>query len=61
MAMETLTVKEVANYLKIHPITAARLAREGKIPGFKVGGQWRFDKSEIEGWRKNQIRNTKIQ
>ncbi|MBU1996758.1 MAG: helix-turn-helix domain-containing protein, partial [Candidatus Omnitrophica bacterium] len=30
------------------------LAREGKIPGFKVGEQWRFDVQEIEEWKKNQ-------
>ena len=30
--------------------TAYRLAAEGKIPGFKVGGSWRFRRSEIEGW-----------
>lgn len=52
--METLTVREIAKYLKVHPLTIARLAREGKIPGFKVGKQWRFDKKEMEAWRRNQ-------
>jgi hypothetical protein len=26
----------------------------GKIPGFKVGGQWRFDVKEIEEWKTAQ-------
>jgi excisionase family DNA binding protein len=54
--METYTVKEVAKSLKVHPFTITRLAREGKIPAFKVGRQWRFDKSEIEKWRRGQRR-----
>ena len=34
--------------------SAIDLARKGKIPSFKAGGQWRFDVKEIEEWRKNQ-------
>jgi excisionase family DNA binding protein len=45
---ESYTVEEVAEALKLHPYTIRRLCREGKIPGFKFGGQWRFDKNEIE-------------
>jgi len=42
MTDEILTLKEVANYLKLAEKTAYRLAAEGKLPGFKVGGSWRF-------------------
>ena len=48
--METYTVDEVAQALKLHPYTIRRLSREGRIPAFKFGGQWRFRKSEIEAW-----------
>ena len=48
--IETLTPLEVAKSLKLHPFTVARLAREGKIPAFKVGGVWRFKKDEFEQW-----------
>ena len=48
--IETLTPNEVAKGLKLHPFTVARLAREGKIPAFKVGGVWRFKKDEFEKW-----------
>ena len=44
---ETYTVEEVAEALKLHPYTVRRLCREGKIPGFKFGGQWRFQKESI--------------
>ena len=48
--IETLTPSEVAKSLKLHPFTVARLAREGKIPAFKVGGVWRIKKDEFEQW-----------
>ncbi|MBF4405022.1 DNA-binding protein, partial [Vibrio anguillarum] len=35
---QILTLKEVAAYLKLAEKTAYRLASEGKLPGFKVGG-----------------------
>jgi len=54
MTGSTYTAEEIASYLRVHPYTVKRLARAGKIPGFKVGGQWRFDVKEIEEWKKNQ-------
>jgi len=51
---EILTVKELAAYLKIAEKTVYRFASEEKIPGFKVGGTWRFRKSEIDQWTKEQ-------
>jgi excisionase family DNA binding protein len=39
---QAYTVEEVAKALKLHPYTVRRLSREGKIPAFKFGGQWRF-------------------
>ncbi|WP_169546462.1 methylation-associated defense system helix-turn-helix domain-containing protein MAD1 [Sneathiella aquimaris] len=50
MKTDIMTIKEVAEYLKLTEKTAYRLAAEGKIPGFKVGGSWRFRRSEIENW-----------
>jgi len=44
-----LTVKEVAEYLRIHPITLYRLLEKDKVPGaFKIGNQWRLKKETIE-------------
>ena len=48
--METLTPNEIAKILKLHPFTVTRLAREKKIPAFKVGGVWRFQKDKFERW-----------
>lgn len=47
---DILTIREVAQYLKLNEKTTYRLVAEGKIPGFKVGGAWRFRLSEIERW-----------
>lgn len=47
---EILTLKEVAVYLKLAEKTAYRLVAEGKLPGFKVGGSWRFKKADVESW-----------
>ena len=51
---EILTVKELAAYLKIAEKTAYRFASEGRLPGFKVGGAWRFDREDIEKWIKDK-------
>ncbi|WP_417355067.1 MULTISPECIES: methylation-associated defense system helix-turn-helix domain-containing protein MAD1 [Gammaproteobacteria] len=45
-----LTLKEVAAYLKLAEKTAYRLVSEGKLPGFKVGGSWRFKREDLEIW-----------
>ena len=50
MESDVMTIKEVAEYLKLAEKTAYRLAAEGKIPGFKVGASWRFRRSEIDRW-----------
>jgi excisionase family DNA binding protein len=50
MPDQILTIREVADLLKINDKTAYRLAAEGKIPGFKVGGSWRFRTEDIDNW-----------
>lgn len=47
---EILTIKDIAEYLKLSEKTAYRLASDGKLPGFKVGGSRRFKKVDIEKW-----------
>ena len=54
MSDEILTLKEVADYLKLAEKTAYRLAAEGKLPGFKVGGSWRFKSEDILAWIEEQ-------
>ncbi|MCG7551921.1 helix-turn-helix domain-containing protein [Pseudoalteromonas sp. Of11M-6] len=54
MGDEILTIQEVADYLKLNEKTAYRLASEGKLPGFKVGGSWRFKRTDLEAWIEKQ-------
>ena len=47
---EVLTVKEVCEILHVHPTTLYKLTRQGKIPGFRMGTDWRFRADQIERW-----------
>lgn len=57
---EMMTLRELAAYLKMPEKTLYRLAAEGKVPGFKVGGAWRFRKTEIDHWIRQQEKQEKI-
>lgn len=59
MEDEILTLEEIADYLKLAKKTAYRLAAEGKLPGFKIGGSWRFKRADIEQWIEESKRNIK--
>jgi len=52
---EIMTAKEVADYLSLHTLTVHRYAREGKIPAFKIGADWRFHKKYIERWIREKL------
>ena len=54
MDSDIMTIREVAEYLKLTEKTAYRHAADGKIPGFKVGGAWRFRRGEIDKWIERQ-------
>jgi excisionase family DNA binding protein len=48
---DVLTLEEVAEYLRVHRATIYRLLKKNKIPGFRVGGDWRFNRESIDRWR----------
>lgn len=48
MGDPVLTIKDVADYLKVNERTIYRLAASGALPGFKIGNSWRFKQSELE-------------
>jgi len=47
---EILTPIEAGLYLNVHLRTIYRLVKEGKIPGRKIGGRWRFKKDILDEW-----------
>jgi excisionase family DNA binding protein len=50
MQENLLTTDQVALYLKVDKFTVYRLVAQKKIPAFKVGSQWRFDKKMVDEW-----------
>jgi len=49
-----MTVRDVAGFLSVDEKTIYRLAQQGKLPGFKVAGTWRFQLQDIQGWINDQ-------
>jgi excisionase family DNA binding protein len=59
---EIMTPREAAEYLSVHVRTIYRLAKNGNIPGRKIGGSWRFKKEALDdwlSWRENPSSNGK--
>jgi excisionase family DNA binding protein len=54
MSAPILTIKDVAEYLKVNERTIYRLAASGELPGFKIGNSWRFKQSELEQYITSQ-------
>jgi excisionase family DNA binding protein len=50
MADEVLTIKEVAALLKLAEKTVYAMAAAGEIPAFKIRGQWRIKRTELDQW-----------
>lgn len=50
---KALNAKEAASYLGVHVETLRRLARRGDVPSFKVGRDWRFNKTDLDEWIRN--------
>jgi len=54
MSDEILTIEETSQFLKVGKTTLYRLAREGKIPAWKIGREWRFLRNELIKWAKER-------
>lgn len=48
------TADDVAAHVKMHPQTVYRMAREGRIPSYKIGSALRFRPSEVREWAESQ-------
>jgi excisionase family DNA binding protein len=55
-----LTVDETAKYLKVNPQVIRRWLREKKLPGFKVGHDWRIDEADLAALIENAKGKHKI-
>lgn len=52
---EILTIREVAALLKVGEKTTYTMVQGGQLPGFKVRGQWRFRRADIDQWIARQV------
>ncbi len=50
-----LAITEAARWLGVSLRTVYRLVQHGKLPGFKVGRQWRFSQEALERWAADQM------
>jgi PTS system nitrogen regulatory IIA component len=53
--MEDLDVPRLADYLHLTPDQVKKMAVRGRLPGRKVGGEWRFSEAEIHHWLEERI------
>lgn len=44
---ELLTVKEVAQYLRVGQVTIWRWCQQGQIPALRVGRNWRIHRDDL--------------
>jgi len=47
---DLLTTKQLQELLQVDRVTIYRMLKEGRLEGFKVGGQWRFSRQAIQQW-----------
>lgn len=52
--MNWMTVKEVADYLKMSEMTIYKLAQNRAIPASKIGSAWRFSQDTVDDWLLNK-------
>jgi PTS system nitrogen regulatory IIA component len=55
MAQEDFDIDRLAAYLHMMPTAVVKLAERGKLPGRRVGGDWRFSAAEIHHWLEDRI------
>lgn len=51
-----LTVDELSEYLQVHRTTIYRLLKQRKLPGFRIGSDWRFNLETIKQWQLDRIK-----
>ncbi len=53
--MEDFDINSLSAYLHLTPDQVKKMAERGKLPGRRIGGQWRFSKPEIHQWFEERI------
>jgi len=56
---QVMTIKDIADYMDMHPMTIYKYVKEGKIPAFKIGSSWRIRRDTIKKWIEDNEKKTK--
>jgi excisionase family DNA binding protein len=51
---ESISVREVAEFLKLHRETVNKMIKSGELPALKVGTAWRLNRVQILEWAKSR-------
>ncbi len=57
---DLLTCEEAASYLRLHARTVGRLLTQGKLPGVKVGRQWRLRRADLDAYLRGPARQERV-
>jgi PTS system nitrogen regulatory IIA component len=55
MADDSFDIASLAAYLHMMPAQVSRLAERGKLPGRRIGGQWKFTRPEVSQWLEERM------
>src|ERR1051325_8623443 len=55
MENQLMDLEQLATYLARDVREVAKLANRGRLPGRKVGGEWRFSTSDVNYWIETQM------
>lgn len=55
MNSDVLDISSLATYLRRDAREVEKLASQGRLPGRRVGGDWRFSRDEVNRWLEEQL------
>ena len=53
-ALEVLTPGQLAELLQVEEATVVELAEQGELPGRKIGEEWRFSRTAVLAWLREE-------
>lgn len=60
MSDRIMTLEQAAEFLQIDADTLRVLVRQGKVPGAKVGRQWRLEEGLLREWLRERSLEPKV-
>ena len=55
MPEEDFDLLSLAEFLHLQPDQVRRMTDRGRLPGRRIGGEWRFSRAEIHQWFEERI------